>query len=331
MDLDPAVVGAPAPQRRRPGPGDRAAARHRRGADARLDGRRGAGPHPGHRPRDVLEPQPRRSTGSRARPPATASGSRRSASTATATRCCSRSTRRARPATPARAPASTPTCSGRRTRMPRRPWLTAAAGSSRGRPRCRRVRPRGAGRRQALGRARRPGRLDARRPLGRPRARSPAPSGWSRWPAGASSWSPGAAYAVRSPCWAPLVAVGARRHRRRRPLVRARLGPRTRPSTSAATPTGAHTSPAGGGSALVGRAGARRGGRRGAVRARRGPRWAAGTTRPRHPSRRPEDMDDVDLWRAIDQGRDPDGPGRPLGCGVTDPADRSPIPRSMHV
>ena len=50
------------------------------------------------------------STGSRARPPATTSASRRSASTATATPCWSRSTRRARPATPATAPASTPTC-----------------------------------------------------------------------------------------------------------------------------------------------------------------------------------------------------------------------------
>ena len=36
----------------------RAAARHRRGADARLDGRRGAGTDPDVRPGDVLEPQP---------------------------------------------------------------------------------------------------------------------------------------------------------------------------------------------------------------------------------------------------------------------------------
>ena len=95
---------------RRPGARGRAAARHRRGADARLDGRRGAGPHADDRPGDVLEPVAGRSTGSRARPPATASGSRRSGSTATATRCWSRSTRRAPPATPATAPASTPTC-----------------------------------------------------------------------------------------------------------------------------------------------------------------------------------------------------------------------------
>ncbi len=47
------------------------------------------------------------STGSRARPPATGSGSRTSGSTATATPCSSRSTRRVRPATPATAPAST--------------------------------------------------------------------------------------------------------------------------------------------------------------------------------------------------------------------------------
>ena len=67
-------------------------------------------PHADHRPGDVLEPRRARSTGSRARPPATASGSRRSGSTATATPCWSRSTRRGRPATPATAPASTPTC-----------------------------------------------------------------------------------------------------------------------------------------------------------------------------------------------------------------------------
>ena len=36
-----------------------------------LDGRRGAGADADHRPGDVLEPSPRRSTGSRARPPAT--------------------------------------------------------------------------------------------------------------------------------------------------------------------------------------------------------------------------------------------------------------------
>ena len=100
----------------------RPAARHRRGADARLDGRRGAAPHPDHRPGDVLEPLAGRSTGSRARPPATASGSRRSGSTATATRCWSRSTRRARPATPA-----TRTCFDDGLHR----WLSAGARSAR--------------------------------------------------------------------------------------------------------------------------------------------------------------------------------------------------------
>ena len=51
------------PRPRRAGRRRRAAARHRRGADARLDGRRGAAPHPHHRPRDVLVAQPRRVLG----------------------------------------------------------------------------------------------------------------------------------------------------------------------------------------------------------------------------------------------------------------------------
>ena len=124
--LDPAIAARLKRTRRRPGAGGRAAARHRRGADARLDGRRGAGP-------DADAPAGRRtgaaagrSTGSRARPPATASGSRRSGSTATATPCWSRSTRRARPATPATAPASTPTCCWPAPWLTRRPMAERA-------------------------------------------------------------------------------------------------------------------------------------------------------------------------------------------------------------
>ena len=67
------------------------------------------------RPGDVLEPVAPGvlGQGRDLRPPR--SGSRRSASTATATPCWSRSTRRAPPATPATAPASTPTsCIARR-------------------------------------------------------------------------------------------------------------------------------------------------------------------------------------------------------------------------
>ena len=44
--LDPAIAARLKRNRRRAGARRRAAARHRRGADARLDGRRGAGPHP---------------------------------------------------------------------------------------------------------------------------------------------------------------------------------------------------------------------------------------------------------------------------------------------
>ncbi|CAA9427512.1 MAG: Phosphoribosyl-AMP cyclohydrolase, partial [uncultured Quadrisphaera sp.] len=47
-------------RRRRPGVRRRPGPRHRRGAHGGLDGRRGAAPHPDHRPRLVLEPQPRR-------------------------------------------------------------------------------------------------------------------------------------------------------------------------------------------------------------------------------------------------------------------------------
>ena len=56
----------------------------------------------------LLEPQPPGGAGARATRPATASGCARRTTTATATRCCSWSSRRARaPATPVSAPAST--------------------------------------------------------------------------------------------------------------------------------------------------------------------------------------------------------------------------------
>ena len=107
--LDPAIA-RPAPAHRRgAGPRRRAAAGLRRGADAGVGRRRGARPHDRHRPGDVLVAARAASTGSRATPRATSSGSRRSASTATATPCSSWSTRSARPATPATTPASTPT------------------------------------------------------------------------------------------------------------------------------------------------------------------------------------------------------------------------------
>ena len=70
-----------------------AAARHPRGSDGRMDGRRGAAPHPDRGPGDVLVAQPSTSTGARVTRAATPSGSRACASTATATPCSSRSTR----------------------------------------------------------------------------------------------------------------------------------------------------------------------------------------------------------------------------------------------
>ena len=124
--LDPAIAGAPQARRRRPGPAvaqqhdtgevlmvgwmdDEAL--HRTLTTGRCTYWRAAG----------------RSTGSRATPAATSSGSSRSRSTATATPCWCGSTRSAPPATPVTGPASTPTCcrptpapSGRRDRRRRR-------------------------------------------------------------------------------------------------------------------------------------------------------------------------------------------------------------------
>ena len=74
-------------RRRRPRRRRRPAVRHRRGADARLDGRRGAAPHPHHRPLHLLVAQPPGVLGQGRHVRARSSGSSRSRSTATATRC----------------------------------------------------------------------------------------------------------------------------------------------------------------------------------------------------------------------------------------------------
>ena len=237
-------------------------------------------------------------------------GAWRSVSTATATPCCSRSTRRVRPATPARAPASTPAWSGRPTPGPRRrmadgrrlfgPDRPRSVSPARGSPRWRAA---SRGPRRTASAGSHAGRPDRRaRPLA------------------------GALGLVALACWGvvlvtrgrvrravaalgAVVAVGLVVTAVARPRLGARLGPRTRPSSSARDETAAHVT----GwwwVALVGSLLALAA----AVVAVRfvpapGPRWAAGTTRPR-PRPEAEDLDDLDLWRAIDQGHDP-----------TDPAD----------
>ena len=97
------------PQARRDGPGLAVVqqARHRRGAHGRLDGRRGAAPHPDRPGRVTYWSRSRASTGSRATPPGTPSTCTRWGWTATATPCWCASTRSARRATPATTPAST--------------------------------------------------------------------------------------------------------------------------------------------------------------------------------------------------------------------------------
>ena len=153
----PGDLRSPAAHGRGPRPRRRPAARVGRGPDARVGRRRGARPHHRHRAGDVLVAVAPRvlGQGRHLRPRAVAS--RRSASTATATRSSSSSTRRAPPATPATTPASTPTwCTGSMaepgTEHEVRPATTrrtfgpvVAAG-----PRLRRAR--GVGRQQALGR-----------------------------------------------------------------------------------------------------------------------------------------------------------------------------------
>ena len=106
-------------QRRRPRARRGAAARHRRGADAGLDGRRGAAPHADHRPGDLLEPLPTGVLGQGRHLRTRAVGQGGAPRLRRRHRCWSRSTRRARRATPAPAPASTTGCSR---------WLSRAPG-----------------------------------------------------------------------------------------------------------------------------------------------------------------------------------------------------------
>ena len=184
LTLDPAIAARLKRTADGPGARGRAAARHRRGADARLDGRRGAGPHADDRPGDVLEPLAAGvlGQGRDLRPPA--SGSRRSGSTATATPCWSRSTRRAPPATPATAPASTPTCCRSRWPMPE-PRAGRSARSCCSALASRDARPRSPAARPGSSDVRRrgPGRRD---PLV-PRRRTPARCRWRRAEPGACS------------------------------------------------------------------------------------------------------------------------------------------------
>ena len=74
-------------RRRRAGLRGRPAARHRRGADGRVDGRRGAAPHPHHRPRHVLVALPAGVLGEGRHLRATSRRCTRCGWTATATRC----------------------------------------------------------------------------------------------------------------------------------------------------------------------------------------------------------------------------------------------------
>ena len=153
-----------------------------------------------------------------------------------------------------------------------------------------------------------PGRVGARRPLRRPRARSPARSAWWRSRAGASSWSPGAAYAARSPSSARWSPPGSSRPSS---LGRASALDSARAATvvlgTARHLCARHRLVVGGPRRVAPGPGRRR--RRRTLLRRAGPRWAAGTTRPRR-GRAAEELDELDLWRAIDQGHDP-----------TDPAD----------
>ena len=307
--LDPAVAARLKRSRRRAGARGRAAARHRRGADARLDGRRGAGPHPHHRAGDVLEPRSRRSTGSRARPPATGSGSRRSASTATATPCWSRSTRRARPATPATAPASTPTCCSALR------WLSAAHV---------RADPRRSGARRPSG----PGRGRRHRGLGdvtpaTGAAAVDAATGGAagQMPAGhraRAGRAGGLGRRAGHPRPGPPGGRGPRRAGRRSACsprscpgggwCRRRCA--TRPPTRASAPSTPRRWPGGSGWPLVG-AVAQRGGRGAGGRSgsRAGPRWAAATT-PRQGAaarrRPPRSRRTSTCGSRMDEGQRPD-------------------------
>ena len=137
---------------------------------------------------------------------------------------------------------------------------------------------------------------------------------WSSWPAGAWSWSPGAACAgwlmVLGALAAPRPVAGQRRRpastsvpdRAARRLHRDRD---RRPGRSSLTGWFWAAAVAGGASIP------RRDRARGSPGPGAGPRWAAGTTPPATqepaPVVEPEDQSSLDLWRAMDEGRDPTG------------------------
>ena len=256
-----------------------------------------------HRAGDLLVALPRRSTGSRARPPVTSSASRRSASTATATPCSSRSTRRGRPATPATAPASTPTCCWPpMAERDARSVPTLGAGRRRSGP--------GRGRRdQGLGDVRR----DGRRGRGRRhrwRGRPDAPGHHARRMVVLAAW--GVVLVTRGRVRRTVAVLGAAGLDRRARHGRVRRGGwcrdacATPPPTRASTPS-ASTWPGGTGwpwSVRSCRAAAHgAGGLPGRALARDGhqydsPDGRAGATPAEEPSH-------LDLWKSLDEGRDP--------------------------
>ena len=233
-------------------------------------------------------------------------------------RCCSRSTRRARRATPAtrtcfdadlaRAAGAEPTrrmTDGRRLFGPGRPGRPRSAPASRRCPEASPGPPPTAGPAPTLvdhsG-----GHVPARR---RPRPRRPGVLGRPpRHPRPGTTGGRRPGRAGRR---------GARRHRRPRAVGGARLRPRgdRRPRHARDL---AHTSPAGGGWPSSAPSWRWRPPWSPYVSARPGPRWAAGTTRPRPapPGRGPRRARPVARHRP---GPRPDGPGRPLGCGYPDP------------
>ena len=144
----------------------------------------------------------------------------------------------------------------------------------------------------------------------RPRAAGRRTRPGRLWRAGASSWSPAAGYAVRSPPWARwspsgLVATVGPRPRVRRSTRPAHatvdLGTRRPSRTRHRLVVGRRSS------ARVLWRSPRRCSRCGSA-----PRWPEMGSRydapTGRPGRRPEDLDDLDLWRAIDQGHDPTDP-----------------------
>ena len=296
--------------------GDRAAARHRRGADARLDGRRGAGPDPDHRPGDVLEPEPAgvlgqgRDLGPPAVGPRGPAGLRRRHAAG------ARWTRRGRPATPATGPASTPTCCSSRASPstvadpPAAPHLRAGR--------------RGRARRRGLAAVAGPPAVGERHARPAASASCPATVEAGRVPGGQRAGAGGAGLLGRPaghPGPGPPGGRGARRRWLALGLVATVVvGFGAAPRRRSATPTRARRRPT------------RTSSRTGwywvagvALPAHRadqpwppyawcpaGPRWAAGTTprpTPRPPpSRRvgaAEEQENLDLWKAMDEGRDP--------------------------